>query len=109
MTVLLDIQRVGGDFVEKDVGWLVYSNKHYECRVYVCPEAEGGFYAYLPTLPGVVSEGETEEETLRNIEEAFRGVIKSYRGAGEVIPWTDQAEDKPAGAKELRIVVVVDA
>jgi predicted RNase H-like HicB family nuclease len=32
---------------------------------------EGGFTAYVPSLPGCVSEGETREEAFRNIREAI--------------------------------------
>lgn len=32
---------------------------------------DGGFTVYAPSLPGCVSEGETEEEALRNIREAI--------------------------------------
>lgn len=31
----------------------------------------GGYTAYVPSLPGCVSEGETEKETLKNIKEAI--------------------------------------
>lgn len=31
---------------------------------------DGGFTATVPALPGCISEGETREEALRNIEEA---------------------------------------
>ena len=33
---------------------------------------EGGYTAIVPALPGCVSEGETREEALRNIEEAIQ-------------------------------------
>lgn len=33
---------------------------------------EGGFTATVPALPGCISEGETREEALKNIEEAIR-------------------------------------
>ena len=32
---------------------------------------EGGYTAYVPSLPGCISEGETKEEALRNIHEAI--------------------------------------
>lgn len=31
---------------------------------------EGGFTAYVPSLPGCISEGNTEEEAIKNIQEA---------------------------------------
>jgi predicted RNase H-like HicB family nuclease len=32
---------------------------------------EGGYTIYVPSLPGCISEGETIEEALRNIQEAI--------------------------------------
>jgi predicted RNase H-like HicB family nuclease len=32
---------------------------------------EGGFSAYVPSLPGCISEGETRDEALSNIREAI--------------------------------------
>ena len=32
---------------------------------------EGGYTAYAPALPGCISEGETKEEALKNIQEAI--------------------------------------
>ncbi|MGE3305250.1 MAG: type II toxin-antitoxin system HicB family antitoxin [Rhizobiaceae bacterium] len=39
-------------------------------RVVLEPSAEGGFTAYVPSLPGCVSEGDTRDEALQNIREA---------------------------------------
>lgn len=33
---------------------------------------EGGYTAYVPALPGCISEGDTREEALANIKEAIR-------------------------------------
>jgi predicted RNase H-like HicB family nuclease len=79
--------------------------KHtYSCRVHLCPEDEGGFSIYLPDLPGVASQGESEQEALANIKEAFQGVVEVYRESGN-IPWQTNKKDKPSGAKELWILV----
>ena len=32
---------------------------------------EGGFTVYVPSLPGCISEGDTEEEAINNIQEAI--------------------------------------
>ena len=32
---------------------------------------EGGFTAYVPSLPGCISEGDSEEKTIKNIQEAI--------------------------------------
>jgi predicted RNase H-like HicB family nuclease len=32
---------------------------------------EGGYTVYVPSLPGCISEGETKEDALKNIQEAI--------------------------------------
>ena len=32
---------------------------------------EGGFTVYVPSLPGCISEGDSEEEAIKNIKEAI--------------------------------------
>ncbi|MBI1970268.1 type II toxin-antitoxin system HicB family antitoxin [Candidatus Woesearchaeota archaeon] len=34
-------------------------------------QEEGGFTAFVPSLPGCISEGDTKEEAIRNIKEAI--------------------------------------
>jgi len=36
------------------------------------PQEEGGFTAYVPSLPGCISEGDTKEEAIKNIKEAIK-------------------------------------
>ncbi|MBI4248426.1 MAG: type II toxin-antitoxin system HicB family antitoxin [Elusimicrobia bacterium] len=38
-------------------------------------QKEGGYTAYIPALPGCVSEGETLEEAKKNLLEALRGYL----------------------------------
>lgn len=40
-------------------------------KVILEPSGEGGFTVYVPSLPGCISEGDTLEEALRNIQEAI--------------------------------------
>jgi predicted RNase H-like HicB family nuclease len=40
-------------------------------KVVLEPSEEGGFTVYVPSLPGCISEGETEAEALKNIQEAI--------------------------------------
>jgi predicted RNase H-like HicB family nuclease len=40
-------------------------------KVVLEPSEEGGYTAIIPSLPGCVSEGDTKEEALKNIQEAL--------------------------------------
>lgn len=40
-------------------------------KVVLEPSEEGGFTVYAPSLPGCISEGDTEKEALANIQEAI--------------------------------------
>ena len=39
--------------------------------VVIVKDPDGGYYAYVPQLPGCHSQGETVEETVENIKEAI--------------------------------------
>ena len=45
---------------------------------------DSGFTVYVPSLPGCISEGETEEEALMNIREAIELYLEDIED--EVIP-----------------------
>jgi predicted RNase H-like HicB family nuclease len=40
-------------------------------RVVLEPSDEGGYTAYVPSLPGCISEGDTREEAILNITKAI--------------------------------------
>jgi predicted RNase H-like HicB family nuclease len=41
-------------------------------KVYLEASDEGGYTVIVPSLPGCISEGETKEEAIKNIEEAIK-------------------------------------
>ncbi len=46
-------------------------------------ESDGGYVAVVPSLPGCVSQGDTREEALKNIEEAAELYIEDVQAAGD--------------------------
>ena len=50
------------------------------------PQEEGGYTATVPSLPGCISEGDTYDETLRNIREAMALYLESLQDDGMPIP-----------------------
>ena len=40
-------------------------------KVFLEKSDEGGYTAYVPSLPGCISEGNTKDEALKNIQEAI--------------------------------------
>lgn len=53
--------------------------KDYFYKAVIEPQAEGGFTAYVPSLPGCVTEGETYEETLENMKEALSLYLETLK------------------------------
>lgn len=63
--------------------------------VRLIPETEGGYSVIVPGLPGCVSQGETREEALANIQEALQLYLEEARkGAriGETVTVTVQSQ-----------------
>ena len=49
-------------------------------------EADGGFVASVPVLPGCVSQGDTREEALSNIREAAELYVEDCVASGDPVP-----------------------
>lgn len=59
----------------------------YTVHIDPLPESDGGGYlALVPDLPGCMSDGETPEEALRNVQEAIASWIESARAWDQEIP-----------------------
>jgi predicted RNase H-like HicB family nuclease len=49
-------------------------------------EADGGFVASVPALPGCVTQGDSREEVLSNVREAIELYIEDCLDAGDPVP-----------------------
>ena len=61
-------------------------------KVVLEPSEEGGFTAYVPSLPGCISEGDTREEALANIKEAIELYLEPVDDDMTVAPGTEVLE-----------------
>jgi antitoxin HicB len=50
------------------------------------PEDGGGFVATVPDLPGCMSDGETPQEALENVQDAIRVWIEAANDMGHAVP-----------------------
>jgi predicted RNase H-like HicB family nuclease len=60
------------------------------------PQEEGGFTAYVPDLPGCVSEGETLEEAIAMVQEAMTLYLESRREHRWDLPKVEHRKLAPA-------------
>jgi predicted RNase H-like HicB family nuclease len=61
-----------------------YLNLQYPVTLY--PDSEGGYVAQIKDLPGCLTQGETLDETIANINEARELWIETAYEAGDEIP-----------------------
>lgn len=47
------------------------------------PAEEGGYVAFCPALPGLVTEGDTYEEVRARVKEAIEGYLESLQKDGQ--------------------------
>jgi antitoxin HicB len=62
------------------------------------PQEEGGFTAYVPDLPGCISEGETLEEASAMIQEAMALYLESRQEHGWPLPKIEHRKLAPTAA-----------
>jgi predicted RNase H-like HicB family nuclease len=60
--------------------------------VTLCAGEDGYIVAECPSLPGCVSQGNTREEALKNIQEAIEGIIEVRKAQQLPIPSPDIVE-----------------
>ena len=57
-------------------------------------EADGGYVATMPALPGCLSQGDTRDEAMKNIREAADLYIEDCIAAGDPVPTVAAAHSR---------------
>ncbi len=57
----------------------------YYYKIIIEPQEEGGYTAYVPKLPGCVSEGDTYDMALVNIKEALELYLETMKERNNII------------------------
>lgn len=72
-------------------------------KVIIETDENGMYIATAPALPGVVEQGDTEEEAFENIGAAMRFTLDSMHEEGEELP----ESDAPASSAKIRDIELV--
>ncbi|HHV15198.1 MAG TPA: type II toxin-antitoxin system HicB family antitoxin [Gelria sp.] len=79
-----------------------YLDLNYDIKIRRLTEEEGGgWFAEIPLLPGCISDGETVEQLLVNIEDAKKCWFESCLESGRSIP--EPQEDAYSGQLRVRL------
>lgn len=60
--------------------------KLYSIRLYLEPNPGGIYTVTSPDVPGLVTEGRTPEEILRNVQEAVHGLMQAWQELEMEVP-----------------------
>ncbi len=69
----------------------------YRVPLLLTAQPEGGYTVTSPTLPGLVTEGDSLEQALENVEDALRATLELYEDTSWSIP-SGLVQDPEAGA-----------
>jgi len=61
-------------------------------KIILEPSEEGGYTAIVPALPGCISEGDTREEALANIQEAIELYLEPVEDDFDFLPNAEKVE-----------------
>lgn len=58
----------------------------YRVPLVLAPQEEGGYTVTSPALPGLVTEGDSLEQALENVQDALRATLELYEDTGRPVP-----------------------
>jgi antitoxin HicB len=59
---------------------------HYKLPLIFEPQPEGGYTVTSPAIPELLTEGDTVDDALENVRDAFAAVLEIYRDLGKPLP-----------------------
>jgi antitoxin HicB len=77
---------------------------HYKLPLVFEPQPEGGYTVTSPTVPELLTEGDSVEDALDNVRDALAAVLELYRDLGTSLPSELAVDD---AGKELHLDLVV--
>ncbi len=66
----------------------------YKIPLVLTPQPEGGYTVTSPLLPELVTEGDSLDESLENVKDAFKAVMELYQELGRSLPENIQIPDE---------------
>ncbi len=76
----------------------------YRVPLVMTPQQEGGYAVTSPILPGLVTEGDTLEQALDNVEDALRATLELYEEIWRPVPG-GLVQDPEAGAIQFDLLL----
>lgn len=76
----------------------------YRVPLVLTPQPEGGYTVTSPALPGLVTEGDSLEQALENVEDALRATLELYEDTGRPAP-SGLMQDPDAGSIQFDLLV----
>ena len=59
---------------------------HYKLPLVFEPQPEGGYTVTSPVIPELLTEGDSVEDAIENVRDAFAAVLEIYRDSGKALP-----------------------
>jgi len=76
----------------------------YRVPLVLTPQEEGGYTVTAPMLPGLVTEGDSVEEALENVQDALRATLELYEDTGRPGP-SGIVQDPDAGVLQFDLLL----
>jgi antitoxin HicB len=76
----------------------------YPVPLVLTPQVEGGHTVTSPVLPGLVTEGDSLDEALENVEDALGATLELYEDIGRPVP-NGLLQDPDAGEVQFDLLL----